>query len=72
MKLVTPRIDPNGTCPKCSSSWDAGEIPEKHRHCYSPPYRYSRLIGVEISALYDGVWYWQCPDCDARFPRFEE
>ena len=39
---------------------------------YSPPYRFSRLVGVEFPGRYDGVWEWACPDCDARFPRFEE
>lgn len=36
---------------------------------YSPPYRFSRLIGIEYPGKYDGVWEYACPDCDARFPR---
>jgi len=32
-----------------------------------PPYRWSRLIGVEIQEYYDGVSYWMCPDCSARW-----
>jgi len=39
---------------------------------YKPPYRFSRLVGLEFPGKYDGVWEWACPDCDARFPRFKE
>lgn len=41
---------------------------------YAPPYKFSRLIGVELPynhpKHYDGVSYWECPDCPATFPRF--
>jgi hypothetical protein len=37
---------------------------------YSPPYKFSRLIGIEYPGKYDGVWEYACPDCNARFPRF--
>lgn len=41
--------------------------------CYSPPYAFSRLIGVELPydhpQHYDGVSYWQCPDCSEKFQR---
>lgn len=30
---------------------------------------FSRLIGVEIPGGYDGVSYWQCPDCKSKWPR---
>ena len=33
----------------------------------SPPFRWSRLIGIETPD-YDGVSFWQCPDCSARWP----
>jgi hypothetical protein len=38
---------------------------------YSPPYKFSRLIGVEYPGD-DWISEWACPDCDARFPRFKE
>lgn len=63
-------MDHHGKCPKCGTSWDAGPIPEKDRAHYSPPYRFSRLIGIEYHGKYDGVWEYACPDCNARFPRF--
>ena len=45
------------------------------RECYSPPYKFSRIIGIELPydhpGHYDGVSYWQCPDCKHNFPRFK-
>jgi hypothetical protein len=39
---------------------------------YSPgTTHYSRMIGVEIRGVYDGVLYWLCPDCGIKWPRFE-
>jgi len=32
--------------------------------------RYSRLIGIEDPLLYDGVSFWQCPDCGLRWNRW--
>ena len=63
-------MDHYGNCPECGVSWDGGEIPEKDRECYAPPYRFSRLIGIEYPHRYDGVWEWECPDCKKKFPRF--
>ena len=41
---------------------------------YSQPYRFSRLVGVELPhghrGRYDGVSYWMCPDCKHQWPRF--
>jgi uncharacterized C2H2 Zn-finger protein len=65
------KIDEYGKCPKCGTSWDGGAIPKNIRKHYSKPYRWSRLIGVEIQEKYDGVWYWKCPDCGANFNRFK-
>jgi transposase-like protein len=73
-------------CPECGSSWDGGSIVEKlHeqepwktkeeieitvKQYYSPPYRFSRLIGVEDAQKYDGISYWKCPDCGTMWNRF--
>lgn len=32
--------------------------------------RFSKLIGVTIRHLYDGVWAWKCPDCGKEWERF--
>lgn len=29
-----------------------------------------RTIGVEIRGVYDGVLFWQCPDCGTRWHRW--
>ena len=63
-------IDNFFSCPVCKCSWDAGDIPEEIREHYSPPYKYSRLIGIEDPMLYDGVSFWKCPDCGAMWDRF--
>lgn len=54
-------------CPHCGANWVEGEIPEELRENYSPPYFYSRIIGVE---LIDGdrIDHWMCPDCETTFP----
>lgn len=31
---------------------------------------FSEVIGVQIPELYDGVAYWACPKCGARWHRF--
>jgi Zn-finger nucleic acid-binding protein len=36
---------------------------------YSPPYRWSRVVGIEIQGVYDGISYWQCPDCNTVWNR---
>lgn len=38
--------------------------------CYSPPYRWSRLIGIEILGVYDGVSQWMCPFCETKWDRW--
>ena len=49
------------------------EIEEDMKQCYSPPYRWGREIGIELPfdhpEHYDGISYWQCPDCKATFDR---
>ncbi len=37
---------------------------------YSPPYKWSRLIGIEIQGHYDGISRWMCPDCKTEWDRF--
>lgn len=41
---------------------------------YGPPYKWGREIGIELPydhpKHYDGVSYWQCPDCKTLFDRF--
>lgn len=33
---------------------------------------YSRLIGMEVRGVYDGVLIWYCPDCGHKWPRFAD
>lgn len=56
-------------CPECNADWRGKLIPKKNRHLYSSDH-YSRLIGIEIQGGYDGVSFWECPDCHSRWDRF--
>ncbi len=33
---------------------------------------YGREIGITVRGIYDGVLFWQCPDCTHTWHRFEE
>lgn len=62
-------------CPKCSADLRGTPIPQKYIDAgyYAPgTTHYSRTIGVEISGVYDGVLFWQCPDCGGRWHRWPE
>jgi predicted RNA-binding Zn-ribbon protein involved in translation (DUF1610 family) len=58
-------------CPKCLANLDGGAIPKKLRRHYSPPYRWSRLIGIEILGD-DYISSWKCPDCGYRTKDMKE
>ena len=55
-------------CPECGTNWVSGIIPEESREHYSPPYFYSRVIGVELLGE-DRINHWRCPDCNHKFTR---
>lgn len=61
-------------CPHCKRDMRGPKIPEEYLYAYRPdePAYYSRIIGVEIRGIYDGVAYWQCPDCGWAWHRFDE
>jgi len=46
------------------------DIKESILNSYSEPHRWSRLIGVEVRGRYDGISYWECPDCKTMWDRF--
>lgn len=62
-------------CPHCDADLQGEPIPQEYidKGYYGPPEtastHYSRLIGVEIRGAYDGVLFWQCPDCGGRWHR---
>ena len=59
----------------CFDKLSDDELRQKITIWYSPPYKFSRLIGVEYAydhpQHYDGVSEWACPDCDTRWYRFQ-
>lgn len=50
-------------CPHCGVSLIGEEIPKDIAHDYSGTH-WRREIGIEHPEKYDGVWEWQCPDCE--------
>lgn len=65
MVKVSPKTR---NCPECNTSWVDKPIPKEIREYYSPPYFFSRLIGI-YGMREDRVLEYVCPDCDARFER---
>lgn len=61
-------------CPDCGSNWQGAPIPQEaiDKGWYGDNTHFSRLIGVEVRGAYDGVLYWQCPDCGSKFVRFTD
>lgn len=55
------------TCPHCYVDLRGSVIPDT-----DPVEYYSMLVGVYISHIYDGVLFWQCPNCDGRIHRWRE
>ena len=68
-----PVVEATRYCPACNADWQGDPIPEASTQHYSPKStHFSRLIGVEISGIYDGVHHWLCPQCHQTFPRWYE
>lgn len=72
-------------CPHCNRSligdripdsqlgeWDLTANPPKRRPYHGPPQFYRREILIEISGVYDGGLFFQCPSCDGRWHRWPE
>ena len=57
-------------CPECKADWQGDPIPENIRQHYGETTHWSRLIGIEDPLIYDGISWWQCPDCEARWDRW--
>lgn len=57
-------------CPECGVTLQGEEIPEDIRPNYSGTH-WNRVLGVKVQGAYDGVLFWQCPDCGARWHRWD-
>lgn len=66
--------------PQCGKDLNGPEVPrDLRRQGYYGSYKetdpvifYSRVIGVEIRGFYDGVAYWQCPECNVVWHRADD
>lgn len=57
-------------CPKCGVSLQGDPIPEEEQHLFGATH-FRREIGLEDPMLYDGIAWWQCPDCQHIWKRFD-
>ena len=46
------------------------ELIQMAKNSYGKPYRFSKLLGIEVRGKYNGVSYWQCPSCKATWDRW--
>ena len=60
------REEENSWC----KGWTDEQLMEDIAKYYSPPYRWSRKIGLAFPHVYDGTLFWQCPDCMATWDAF--
>lgn len=58
-------------CPHCGANLDGELIPASGQY-WGGRKHYGREIGIEVRGVYDGVLFWQCPDCEGRWHRFPE
>ena len=61
-------------CPHCGASMQGEPIPQDllDRGGYGTATHWQRRIGVEVQGAYDGILYWQCPDCGGTWHRWPE
>lgn len=56
-------------CPACKVSLLGDKIPEDIAKFYHGTH-WKREIAIECPEMYDGVYYYQCPDCDHQWGGF--
>jgi hypothetical protein len=58
-------------CPRCAANL-RGEATPRAGGGSQAPTHYSRVIGVVVSEVYDGVLLWMCPECGGKWHRWPE
>ncbi len=55
-------------------SHESWSRPGDRCHCliYGKVTHFGRKIGIEVRGVYDGVLYYQCPDCAGKWHRWED
>lgn len=62
---------------RCWEGMSDLQIEEKMKECYSEPYYFSNVIGIEdrhgqFGEVYDGISWWRCIGCGYTWSRFDE
>jgi hypothetical protein len=60
-------------CPECKSDLTGDPIPQEFLdkgYYGDDTTHYSRVIGIEDPDVYDGISWWECPDCKHIWKRF--
>lgn len=66
--------DESTLCSHCGANLQGNPIPQKYLdegYYAEGSTHYSRVIGVEIQGIYDGVLFWACPDCGKTWHRWK-
>ena len=50
---------------------DAWNSARMYGWTFENPKTFRKLIGVEVQGVYDGILYWQCPECSFKWKRFD-
>jgi hypothetical protein len=62
-------------CPHCKANLQGDAIPQdlidKGYYAHDATH-YSKIIGIELRGVYDGVLYWQCPECGGKWHRWPQ
>jgi len=46
------------------------EFSKEIEKCYSLPYKFSEIVGIEIPGIYDEISAWTCTKCNSFWARF--
>lgn len=66
MNTIANEADMPHNCPHCEISLLGEEIPDESKPFYAGNF-FKKEIGVEIPELYDGDWYYRCPECGGEW-----
>ena len=64
---MKPNVSDPEFCPHCKADLKGDPIRPESQHFYGGATHFKREMGYEFPEKYDGVWYYECPDCKGQF-----